>query len=59
MVIMNRVAPPIANQVLPAEMVQGTIAIFVGARTIELWLANSSKDFIYFCKSRTDIQLVL
>jgi hypothetical protein len=40
-------------------MVQGTIAIFVGARTIELWLANSSKDFIYFCKSRADIHLVL
>jgi hypothetical protein len=38
---------------------QELVAMVARARTIEGWLANSSKDFIYFCKSRTDIQLVL
>jgi hypothetical protein len=44
MVIMNRVAPPVANQILPVEVIQGLMAMVAGARAIEAWLANSNRD---------------
>ena len=42
MVIMNRVAPPVASQVLPAAVVEGLMAIVAGAKAIEAWLVNSN-----------------
>jgi hypothetical protein len=42
MVIMNRVAPPVANQVLPAGVIEGLMAIVAGAKAIETWLVNSN-----------------
>ncbi len=44
MVIMNRATPPEVNQVLPAEVIQGLMAIVAGARAIEAWLGNSNRD---------------
>ena len=42
MVIMNRVAPPVASQVLPAAVIEGLMAIVAGAKAIETWLVNSN-----------------
>ena len=44
MVVMNRVATPVANQVLPVEVIQGLMAMVAGARAIEAWLPNSNRD---------------
>jgi hypothetical protein len=42
MVIINRVAPPVANQILPKEVIEGLMAIVAGAKAIETWLVNSN-----------------
>ena len=46
MVIMSRVAPPVANQILPVEVIQGLVAVVGGARAIEAWLMNSNAVFM-------------
>ena len=46
MVIINRATPPVANQVLPAEVIKGLMAMVAGARVIEAWLVNSNRDSI-------------
>ena len=45
MVIMNRATPPEVNQVLPAEVIQGLMAIVAGARAIEAWLGEFEQGF--------------
>ena len=35
MVIMNRATPPVANQILPAEVIKGLMEMVAGARAIE------------------------
>ena len=42
MVTINRVAPPVASQVLPTGVIEGLMAIVAGAKAIETWLVNSN-----------------
>jgi hypothetical protein len=42
MVVMNRVAPPVAKQVLPRKVIEGLMAIVAGVKAIETWLVNSN-----------------